>query len=137
MIKRFKDFFSKKYTQEELDDRLDMAIRSNEYEIFVDCIEDGANINKHEIDPYYDTFRKLKFGTVLMSCIFNKTDKKFIKHLINCGVDLYDQPINVIDIITRVYDPLIVEEIKDCITDKCPEYVEQWKLEKDSEKYNM
>lgn len=154
MIKKFKDFFSKrKETQQELDEMLDAAIRSNEYDTFVDYIKKGADINKHVDDPSYDTFSKLKYGTPLISCIFCKSKPKFIKHLIDCGVDLYDQPINIINLITNMYKKSDLpihsygsdfrdisndgKEINNYILEKCPDYVEHWELKNDADKYNL
>ena len=95
MIKKFTDFFKKNskdenvYTQDELDDRLLYSIEINNYKIFVDSINKGANVN----------VSKFSYGrryTPLINCIFawrhddNKSRAKFSKTLIDNDVDLFD-----------------------------------------------
>lgn len=159
MFTKFKDFFKEKtltnklqyvtdngveeYTQDELDDNLFDAIDKNDYVTFVDMIERGANINK--VKEYGSD----RIWTPLTSCLYSDGSNqiKFLKYLINSGVELFGNKIYSFDEIeevdiygdinTLIFDKKDKQEIMNCILKKHPDFMEEREMRMKSNKYNL
>lgn len=149
MFTKFKDFFKektpeilKKYSQEELDEKMYDSIDSGDYDTFVDMIKKGANVNKIKTDG--------KEYTPLSRCVTHKTEVsekervKFIKYLINSGAEVFEQKfgtgesyIDFFILITLMFNKENSDEVKDCILKNHSDFIEQRDMRKNSNKYNL
>ena len=146
MFTKFKDYFKEKtptnklqyftndgvayYTQDELDDNLFNAIDKDDYATFVDMIERGANINKVK------EFGSDRIWSPLTSCLYgdNRNQIRFVKYLINSGVDLFGNKIysfdgiEDVDVYDTINDTISIkhrQEIIDCILKNHPNFMKR------------
>jgi len=143
MIKKFESFFSKKKVnplyQDKLDAKLDEAILRQDYYAFIDIIKKGANINKYTKNSGYPNsfYSEGKYYTTpLIDCIMRDLIK-FIKYLIDCEVDLFDQPMDIYDYINKILEPKYRKEVIDYIIKKHPDFMEERERRNDVKKYNL
>lgn len=156
MIKKFKDFFKKKntdnnlvnYSQKEIDDNLLKSIKYEDYNAFDKMLKLGANVNQVVDDGSGRNFTT----TPLLQCIFAMINEdlryKFICKLIDYNVDLFGNiaytprgPYEV-DIYEILSDKILSyhtknDEILKYILQERPNFLQERDIRQNINKYNL
>ena len=127
------------YTQDELDDNLFDAIKNHDYSTFVDMIERGANINKVKNFGRDEIITPLT--KVIYHMAFENYQAKFLKYLINSGVELFEDYIGENFDVIKCINTLVFQndrkDVIDCILKKHPDFMKEREVRMVSNKYNL
>lgn len=157
-LSKYKDFFKKTnlldvdkddFTQEELDNRLDEFIRKDNYYEFCDIIKKGADINKwtknYKFTNYFAPDGTVQsqinpndfyYTTPLIFCIM-LGEVKFIKFLVDRGVDLINQPEDIYDYIIKMFGAEDGKKVINYIIKKRPSFMSDRESKLTANKYNI